>query len=226
VAISVSGVGSEAEVNSGTTLEVTPPTVSDGQFMMLFAGYSDDALTPRVNETGWTLLASGAGTADGDRAFAVWGKFASGESGTYTVDTSEGVTVNITARLAVFDGVHADMLDQTSVTGPDTSNSATYDPAAIVTQTANAMVITFVVSVGGTQANYTDPSGYTNLFENQTANPLIDAAYKLIASPGSEDPGTWNVTTAVRDTIGPTLALKAAVAGSITVSPNLAGMSV
>jgi hypothetical protein len=210
VTIAVEAVGSESVGNGVTSIEVTPPTVSDDQLMLLFASYSDNALTPRVNEAGWALVGSMAGVADTDQSLAVWSKVAASESGTYTVDTNEAVSVAIRGIIAVFSGVHADIVDQTAVDGPDTANSATYDPAAIVTQTANAVVISAISASGGTNVAFTQPSGYTSLFAHTAAAvPFMDAAYKLVASPVSEDPGTWNVTTAVRDTIGITLALKA-----------------
>lgn len=211
MAIVVEAVGNESASSAVTSIEVTPPTVTDGQVMLLFASYSDDALTPRVNESGWTLVGSMSGIADTDHSLAVWSKVAASEAGTYTVDTDEAVSVTMRGRIVVFSGVHADVVDQTAVDGPDQANSATYNPAAIVTQTANAVVISVIAASGGANVAFTEPSGYTELFDHVNASaPFMDAAYKLVASPGSEDPGTWNVTTAVRDTIGITLALKAA----------------
>ena len=207
--IAVEAVGNESASSAVTSIEVTPPAVSNGQLMLLFAAYSDDALTPRVNESGWTLVGSMAGVADVDHSLAVWRKVAASESGAYTVDTNEAVTVAMRGRIVVFSGVHSDVVDQTAVNGPDTANSATYDPAAIVTQTANALVISVIVASGGSVVDFTEPTNYTPLFDHVAAGlPCMDAAYKFVVSPGSENPATWNVTTSVRDTIGITLALK------------------
>ena len=213
MAIALEGsVGTEAATASGTDLAVTPPTVSNGQLMLLFALYGDDALTPSVTEAGWTQRGYMTGVADVDASLVVWSKVAASESGTYTVHTSAGA-VAIRGRIAVFSGVHSDVLDQTSVNGPDTANpvDGLYNPAAIVTQTANAWVLSVLSASGGSNQTHTEPSGYTRLFSHtSTAAPYLEAAYKLVASPGTEDPATWNVVSTVRDCIGITLALKPA----------------
>ena len=220
--IALVGCSAEVDCNACTSLEVTAPTHSDGDLLAIFAGYSNDLVTEQVNETGWTVRANGEGSNGSDRTFLVETKVAASESGTYTVETTEGGSINSVGRMCAFSGVHADVLDQTSVEGPDTQDSDEWDPAAITTQTANAWVIAFVVGAGGAQNTFTVPSGYTSLIANATANPIMDAARKLVASAGSEDPGIYGVVSASRDSSGATLALKAATAAvpTFTAGPT------
>jgi len=84
--------------------------------------------------------------------------------------------------------------DATTTTG--TSLDATQSPA-IVTATANAIVLTIV---GATlqDTTVTAPTGYSDQVDRDqldTTNVTLGMASKLVASPGTETPGAWTTWT-------------------------------
>ena len=194
MAITVGSVGANVASGSGAGIEVAAPAgISDGDLLVLCASASASTgdLTLSVDEAGWTIRKAHSTTGGIDRSMMVATKVAASEAGTYTVSTVVGGTATISARMFALSGVHADVVDQTPPAGVNATATNTADPPSITTQTADALVVTYVV------ANTTPalqpavvPTGHTELWQS-AGTPAHMASYKQVASPGAEDPSAW-----------------------------------
>jgi hypothetical protein len=228
MAITVGNLGAVASGNN--SIEVSAPTHSNGDLLVIFASTSASSgdLTLAVNETGWTIRAAGSTTNGIDRSLMIATKVASSESGTYTVSSVNSASIK--ARMAAFSGVHADVLDQTTpaaVVLSNTNDSAI--PPAITTQTAGALVLTFVTLTDTPSfPSLADPDNHTTLYTaTDPPTPYHLVSYREIASPGTETPTAWTGVDddSTADTLAITIALKAVAAAFILV-PNPASMNI
>lgn len=81
--------------------------------------------------------------------------------------------------------------DATATTSTAT-NTSRPNPAAITTVTNDAWVI--ILSAGTSTGTWTAPSGYTNAATRNGTTVSVMVASKLVATAGSENPGSWSTT--------------------------------
>ena len=96
--------GAAVESNSTDSIEVAAPSPADGELMLAWHYIAEDTFTGRINESGWTNLGSfQTSTGTPDITFTLFGKIASGESGTYTFDATASAFI----LPALMNGRHA-----------------------------------------------------------------------------------------------------------------------
>ena len=106
--------------------------------------------------------------------------------------------------------------DATTTTGTSISGSNPQSPA-IVTATANAIVLT-IAGATLSDTSVTAPTGYSNQVDRDqldTTNVTIGMASKLVASPGTETPAAWTTWTSGADCMATVAIRPAAAAGAI-----------
>lgn len=146
---------------SAATHECPPPaSVADGDFMLLIAGtYGIVPETLTNDEAGWTKVNQWSTTTQQDRITGVWWKFASSESGNYTISHSTSGTFKCTT--ISYTGVDGTTpLDGVTPTTNDAADSATHTPSAITPATTDAWPLTIINKSGGAN-NATAPTDST-----------------------------------------------------------------
>lgn len=121
-----------------------------------------------------------------------------------------GVTVAVAMTLR---GGDTTTPEDAATTTASAMNSGTPDPPSIVTVTANAWVLAF----GGSSeadAVINPPTNYTDLIDIQNTNSNAMASRRLIASPATEDPGTY------ADVVGTTADSWAAATVAVRPAPE------
>ncbi len=118
-----------------------------------------------------------------------------GKVQTSTPDTSIYIPANVTiAVAAVFRGINTSTPTDATTKTATGGGSATPNPPSITTVTPRACVVA-IGAAGGDEPSLSVPSGYTicgNITNSSTG--AVCLAYKLIATPGAEDPGSFTNT--------------------------------
>ena len=159
----------------------------------------------------------------------------------HTTQASAGATGTVTASTAsqsddnlmgVLVAVKSRPEDVDTTSGSEFYSGGRTDSAptnpAITTATDNALVLLFQNTNGSDLTAITAPSGYTKHTEPATI-PTVhvnsSSASKVVATAGTETPGTWTLTGSASfdDSIMFTVAVKAAVTVSPTGSAALSG---
>lgn len=211
-----------ADEQTDITIEASANGVSDGELMRLQASLASDAVIS-MGETGWTQVEQVRSSTGLDRTLAVFIKFASAESGTYTVN-QDGVSASFVTQISSYSGVDTTTpQDNTAQTSAVESESTPNQPN-FTTQTDRAFVECVIYARGaslGVPANA--PTGYTKFGSNLQTNAYTGAAYRDIIGVGLEQPGTWNSFSASSDIVMITWGMRPAAAGGGTVSNQLQG---
>lgn len=224
------GTGAALTTGTATSIELPLPTNAAGDLLMAFGMAGVDAGTEGptldINETGYGNQYVHDKTGGTDSTGIVESKFSTGgETTALTLQITPGTALDLKGQVFAVSGVHADVWDATPVAGTGIQNNVgngdgagTYKTPAITTATANAVVLSFIHKEGGgASSGVTPPSGYTVLIDpvaQNGVNPIFGVAYKLVASPGTETPGSWSGWGgSTADLSGFTVALKAAVDG-------------
>lgn len=216
MAIGTPVVGAVATATAQTIEVALPATVNDGDLLTIHA-YFDDNQAGSNGEAGWNKDTEVQSFALSDSATYLWTKIAASESGTYTLNFGGGADAPIIAFMVAWPGAdQTTPMDATSVGTADIGNdSDTAATPAITTVTNNAIVVSQIGANQTTASPGTEPSGYTALAQNGTTQ-YLGTAYKLVASFGTETPGTWSGLGTGADSGGITFAIRpAAVASSI-----------
>lgn len=213
IAIEASGTYTAA---TAASVELPLPANAAGELLLAFGmcGFNSntDGATLDIDEAGYGNKVSSNNTADSDSTAIVESKVSEGdETASLTLKITGTDVPPMKGQVFAVSGVHADVWDATPVVGTGASNTTTYATPAITTTTANAVVISVAHKDGGGIGPFTEPSGYTSLIDpdSQSGNGRLMAAYKVIASPGVETPGTWGGGVSTSDWGGFTIALKA-----------------
>jgi hypothetical protein len=212
---------------SVNTCEIDNSTISNDDLNVAIVGLSNDDNTLDLNETGWTdhYTDSDGGS---DKALLVSYKIASSEPANLTADHS-GTAQDYSAQAHTFTGVDTTTpLDGVTPTvGTPTVDSTTFDPAAVTTNTDNAWVCSAIAIHGYNGTSPTGPSGYTVYTSpsNGSGDLRIGLACKLVATAGSEDPGTWGSLGTFSDTVGITFAIREESVISFTSGPTITAVA-
>ena len=179
---------------------------------VLVTTYSDD--TTITTPSGYTLIEGGTGTTATSVRYNASYKFMTASPDTTLTLTNlagEDHTV-VTAWRYVDTTTPMDVTDTRAEATTGNPN-----PPAITTVTNRAMIIPvmFVDDIVGTP---TPPSGYTlAAFRSVTAGGVAQS-YLLQSSAGTEDPGTWSISTNNDQYVALTIALRRS--GNVPVSPT------
>jgi hypothetical protein len=206
-----SAFGANAEI------EMTRPTGTTTDDLVCIVAHLDDNVgTLRVNESGWTQDTQIQDAAGGDKSLTFAYKYISdigSEPATYTVDYNNAASLSVRAICFTLRGVDStNNLDTATQTNTGTTNSDTQDPAAITTLSNDCWAIVGCAAVQS-DGDGVVPSGYTEIAQSGTAAGtagLVMAAYKLVSSAGSEDPGTFSGMGAGADSCSFTAAVRPA----------------
>ena len=196
------GISTTATTTSTTLTIAKPSGIVAGDIMIVNIAQSGNNTTA-PSLSGWILI-HGVTLGSTARYGAVLYRFAGASDGSnYTFTLGTGVTSAV-GSIVAFSGVNnTSPFDVTpgtiSVQGSNTSVAAT----SITTATANAAIIMF-----GQAANSaprwsgwatTSPGTLTELFDNQSANASVGAAWAIKATAGSTGAGSATLSAAERN---------------------------
>ncbi len=179
---------------------------------MLVTTYSDD--TTITTPTGYTLIEGGTGTTATSVRY----------NASYKFMTSTPDTALTLSNLAGEDHTVVTVWRNVDTTTPmdvtDTRAEGTTgnpNPPAITTVTNNAMIVAvlFEDDITGTP---TPPSGYTLAGFQSVTFGAVAQAYRSQTNAGTEDPGTWSISTNNDQYVALTIALRRS--GNVPVSPT------
>jgi hypothetical protein len=153
--------------SSGASLAINVPAgVVSGDVMLMFGVTADGDDGGFDAVSGWTELIDAAvlntgGAAPSPPGMSVWRRVAGGsEPGSYTITPTAGST-GICANMLAFSGVdNTTPIDQTTTTA--TGDGTNANPAAITTQTDNALIVVACFHDGTGITSHTVPSGFTD----------------------------------------------------------------
>ena len=205
-----------AQTAFASTIELPPPAgIQDGDLLVSVGGCADNVAT-QIDETGWVEQANPLSGTGADSSILVSTKVASSESGDYTFKTTGATSEGLRGFIVAYRGVdQSTPMDAAATEAANQANSDTHDPAAITTVTANAFVVSILAAVQGTDANATQPSGYTLRGESGNNELYVGCADIDAGATGEEDPGTWSGLNSTADHGSVTIALRPATAGGL-----------
>ena len=214
-AITVIGTPQTGNANNGGAVTLTwSTTPSTNDYTIVIAG------APAATTTDVTMTTAnyselthyeGVGTT-APKYWIYYKKQGASPDTTAVVATLSDSAVDQSAIGFVLRGVDGTTFsDQTPTTAGETT-STNPDPNQIVTQTNGAFVFVTALAVGTLDSAVTEPSGYTgySVTGDDTNDHTLSAAYKEVASAGTENPVSWTnqtsanwyaITFAVRPTV-------------------------
>lgn len=233
MAIALRGTPKGGSKTDGTSVVLTFDTGADApqtdDVVVVWGGHPHEAgsnLGPNVS-WGYTEIAKYNSAAPN---FGAWYKVMGA-----TPDTQVGCYGDLNGThataygCAVWSGVDPSIFDQTqAVAGPTTGTNP--DPPAIVTQTANAVVIAMAGSTvndtsPGSQTNYTQLSGGSG--NASGVDFSTRGSYRVIATPTTENPPAWSswasganyrITIALKPASTPAIGTFSQTLGAATLS--------
>ncbi len=207
-----SAVGTVLEETAATHELSAPGGLSDGQLMVAIGATIGATVTAlSMDESGWTLLDSFEVTTGTDQGLGVWGKFASSESGTYTVSHTN--SLQFKGAILTYDNVDSAILDATATSNEGVENNSSHTPASITVANAGALNISIIVKGGGT-AGGTDPTGYTERVNTGSGGPFLGVSDNAGLSTGSHQPGNWTDLGSAGDHSSSNILLKPSAGGA------------
>jgi hypothetical protein len=228
----VSGGALAGAINNGGDVTLTfPGGIAQDDVVVLVGGHFARASTPIGPSTaGYTQRYLNTTT---NPWFGVWTKVMGASPDATVVGQGSGNAADSTAYAChVLRGVHTDILDQTIAAANATSTNP--DSPAVVTQTANAWVLSAAISIVN-DGTITEPTNYVNKANanfNDTNAATIGIASREIASPASENPAAWTgwssgawwaVSVAIKAALETrTLSLAATETGSDSMASSMA----
>lgn len=181
MAIAQRGSGTRNLVTGVTTITAPSPVgLADGDVMIAMVVASDG--TAPTPPSGWTVIGSG----NGFPSYWVGLAVRSGSTG-MTWTTANPTYIQL--ALAAFSGVYGSGPQDAIAATANGSGTTTIDPPSITTISPNDMVVGVGFNGGEASAGlWQPPSGYTS----SVATVQFDVCamvHKLVATPGTEDPG-------------------------------------
>ena len=196
--MAISHVNTSHSQTTGTnSLDITMPSgLADGDVVLVgvsCATNTDETLSE--NSGTWTKLGEVyANDENRDTNFAVWLKVVTASQGTITITCTS--TANWAAVVTAYRGVDNSTPQDATAVFTSNKDSPDPDPGSITTVTANAKV----VAIGGNSlwnGTWTVPSGYSeSVEENGSFFASAILAAKTVVSPGAENPGIFDYSTA------------------------------
>lgn len=181
--------GTASAIGTDATITLPVGTAADDVVYVAFmcAGTADANLA--MITSGYTELVDRYENDNTDTNFGVFRKIMGG-----TPDSSAQVNTpaanSACAVCHVWTGADTTTPEDAATTQAGATNGGTPDPPSIVTVTANAVVL----AIGGSSegdAVTNAPTGYGNLIDIQGTDRNCMMSSKLVASPTTEDPGTY-----------------------------------
>ena len=192
--IAIRGTNQSGAATNGGDVTLTFSTGAgaplEDDVVVVFGGHGVTVTTLAAPGTGYTQIGIHTGTAP---ICGAWYKVMGPTPDLSVVCSGGGHASDGVAYCSmVLSGVHADILDQITVTaGPTTSTNP--DCGSITTQTANAWVIA-IASSAVNDAAITAPSGYSNHVTdngNDAADLTTAGATLAVATPAPTNPPSW-----------------------------------
>jgi hypothetical protein len=194
-----------------TSIDFTPLNLVQND-LVLVTTYSDD--TTITTPTGYTLIEGGTGTTATSVRYNASYKFMTSTPDTaLTLSNLAGEDYTVVTVWRNVDTTTP--MDVTDTRAEETTGNP--NPPAITTVTNNAMIVValFEDDLIGTP---TAPSGYTLAGSQTGTQGVVAQAYRAQTTAGTEDPGTWSISTNNDQYVALTIALRRS--GNVPVSPT------
>lgn len=212
MAISVAGTATGTASGGAAATINLPGTPAENDLIVVFVGSPGGGLS--LTSTGYTTVKD-ATNSNGTTLFA--------KRMSSSPDSQVIVADNSNVRAVIVYNLRG--VDTTTFEDAAAQAGVTADPPSITTVTANAWVGAFVSGTGGTMGSITAPSGYSDKLDVAGGSSVqVMGAWKSVASPGAENPGTFTETSSFEDSV--TWAVRPAAVAAGGNSKNMLLMGV
>ena len=218
MAIAERSVGAPVSQNGVESVNVALAAGVVENDIMEIIVYASDDIDITTAEPDWNKVGQAQSTPALDMTMAVFLKRAgASEAGPYQFDISGGVGKTMMGVMSVYSGVDTTTMQDGSATFATEQQTATFDPSAADTASADAWVLSAMAGIGlglGIPDAPTTPGAYTKFGTVVASNQYLASAYRLRATAGTEDPGVWDAFNSAVGCAGITLTLKPAGAAA------------
>ena len=200
---------------NGSSHELNRHSNTQDDDLMLLLSVTFDNVSQTLDESGWTAITpieviDATGT---DKTLNIWGKYASSESGTYTVSHSAAEDF-LGGIITLRDIDLATQFDVSHINRTGIENSETHTPQPITPLNDQALVFSFIGKTGGSN-NGTPPSNMTGLIESLGTGQYMGVAYEEVDPATLFTPDDWTDLGTGGDSASITFAVRPSSGGAL-----------